>query len=92
MEVSIGSRLKHAWNAFLNRDPPPNVGGYAGGYVVKSEARREQANKRRQEIEDQLRDSKYGIAWTDGTERVTQLNRSLENNLLKQIEYLTNMF
>ena len=61
-------------------------------YVVKSEARREQANKRRREIEEQLRDSKYGIAWTDGTERVTQLNRSLENNLLKQIEYLTNMF
>ena len=61
-------------------------------YVVKSEARREQANRRRREIEEQLRDSKYGIAWTDGTERVTQLNRSLENNLLKQIEYLTNMF
>ena len=61
-------------------------------YVVKSEARREQANRRRLEIESQLRDSKYGIAWTDGTERVTQLNRSLENNLLKQIEYLTNMF
>lgn len=61
-------------------------------YVVKSEARREQANRRRLEIENQLRDSKYGIAWTDGTERVTQLNRSLENNLLKQIEYLTNMF
>ena len=61
-------------------------------YVVKSEARREQANKRRREIEEQLRDSKYGIAWTDGTERMTQLNRSLENNLLKQIEYLTNMF
>lgn len=61
-------------------------------YVVKSEARRQQANQRRREIEDQLRDSKYGIAWTDGTERVTQLNRSLENNLLKQIEYMTNMF
>lgn len=61
-------------------------------YVVKSDARRKQANERKQELEDQLRDSKYGIAWTDGTERVTQLNRSLENNLLKQIEYLTNMF
>ena len=61
-------------------------------YVVKSDTRREQANRRRREIEEQLRDSKYGIAWTDGTERVTQLNRSLENNLLKQIEYLTNMF
>lgn len=64
------------------------------GFVqfCEKEARREQANRRRREIEEQLRDSKYGIAWTDGTERVTQLNRSLENNLLKQIEYLTNMF
>lgn len=61
-------------------------------YVVKTDKRREDANRRRMEIEEQLRDSKYGIAWTDGTERVTQLNRSLENNLLKQIEYLTNMF
>ena len=61
-------------------------------YVVKTDKRREEANRRRLEIEEQLRDSKYGIAWTDGTERVTQLNRSLENNLLKQIEYLTNMF
>lgn len=61
-------------------------------YVVKSEARKEQANRRRKEIEEQLQGSKYGIAWTDGTERITQLNRSLENNLLKQVEYLTNMF
>lgn len=61
-------------------------------YVVKSQARQEQAEKRRKEIEDQLNNSKYGIAYTDGTERITQLNRSIENNLLSQIEYLTNMF
>lgn len=60
-------------------------------YVVKTNARREQANRRRKEIEEQLTGSKYGIAYTDGTEKVTQLNRSLENNLLKQIEYLTEM-
>lgn len=58
-------------------------------YVIKSEARKEQAEKRRQEIEMQLKNSTYGIAYTDGTERITQLNRSLENNLLKQVEYLT---
>lgn len=60
-------------------------------YVIKSDARREQAEKRRKDIEMQLAGSKYGIAYTDGTERITQLNRPLENNLLKQIEYLTNM-
>lgn len=60
-------------------------------YVVKNEARRAQAEERRRQIEEQLSGSKYGIAYTDGTERITQLNRSLENNLLKQIEYLTNM-
>lgn len=60
-------------------------------YVVKTEARREQANRRRQDLEEQLAGSKYGIAYADGTEKITQLNRSLENNLLKQIEYLTNM-
>lgn len=60
-------------------------------YVVKTDARREQANRRQKEIEEQLTGSKYGIAYTDGTEKVTQLNRSLENNLLKQIEYLTEM-
>lgn len=57
-------------------------------YVVKSEARRVAANRRRTEIEDQLRNSKYGIAYTDGTEKVTQLNRPVENNLLKQVEWL----
>ena len=60
-------------------------------YVIKSEARREQAEQRRKEIEMQLAGSKYGIAYTDGTEKITQLNRSLENNLLKQVEYLTTM-
>ena len=60
-------------------------------YVIKSEARRKQADDRRRDIESQLAGSKYGIAYTDGTERITQLNRSLENNLLKQGEYLTNL-
>lgn len=60
-------------------------------YTVKSQARREQANERRAEIERQLRGSKYGIAYTDGTEKITQLNRPVENNLMKQIEYLTSM-
>lgn len=60
-------------------------------YVVKSETRRQQAMKRREEVEQQLAGSKYGIAYTDGTEHITQLNRSLENNLLKTVEYLTNM-
>jgi hypothetical protein len=59
-------------------------------YVIKSEARQQQAEKRREDIEFQLRGSKYGIAYTDGTEKITQLNRPAENNLLKQIEYLTN--
>ena len=60
-------------------------------YIIKTEARREQAEKRRQDIERQLSDGKYGIAYTDGTERITQLNRPVENNLMKQIEYLTSM-
>lgn len=60
-------------------------------YVIKTEARRKQAEKRRKDIAQQLAGSKYGIAYTDGTERITQLNRSLENNLMKQIEYLTSM-
>jgi hypothetical protein len=58
-------------------------------YVVKSEARKQQAEQRREEIEFQLKSSQYGIAYTDGTEKITQLNRPAENNLLKQIEYLT---
>lgn len=60
-------------------------------YVIKSEARRQQAENRRKDIENQLSGSKYGIAYTDGTERITQLNRSVDNNLMTQIEYLTNM-
>ncbi len=60
-------------------------------YVIKSPARREQAEQRRADIEQQLSGSKYGIAYTDGTERIVQLNRSLENNILKSIEYLMNM-
>lgn len=60
-------------------------------YVIRSQARRDQAEQRRAEIEKQLSGSKYGIAYTDGTERIVQLNRSLENNILKSIEYLTNM-
>lgn len=60
-------------------------------YIVKSQARKDQANERRKTIEDQLKGSKYGIAYIDGTEKVTQLNRPVENNLLKQIEYLTAM-
>lgn len=60
-------------------------------YVIKTEARRQQAENRRKDIEMQLAGSKYGIAYTDGTERVTQLNRPIENNLMKQIEYLTSM-
>lgn len=60
-------------------------------YVIKTEARRQQAENRRKDIENQLAGSKYGIAYTDGTERITQLNRSVENNLLKQVEYLTSM-
>ena len=58
-------------------------------YVIKSEARQQQAEKRRRDIEDQLK-GPYGIAYTDGTEKITQLNRPVENNLMKQIEYLTN--
>ena len=60
-------------------------------YIIKTEARRQQAEARRKDIETQLAEGKYGIAYTDGTERITQLNRPVENNLMKQIEYLTNM-
>lgn len=60
-------------------------------YIIKTEARRQQAEQRRKDIETQLASSKYGIAYADGTERITQLNRPLENNLLKQVEYLTNL-
>lgn len=60
-------------------------------YVVKSDLQKEQAEKRRRRVEEQLENSKYGIAYADGTERITQLNRPVESNLLKHVEYLTNM-
>jgi hypothetical protein len=60
-------------------------------YVIKTPARKQQAEERRKDIEMQLAGSKYGIAYTDGTEKITQLNRPVENNLMKQIEYLTSM-
>lgn len=60
-------------------------------YVIKTEARRDQAEKRRADIEFQLKGSQHGIAYTDATEKITQLNRPVENNLLKQVEYLTNL-
>jgi portal protein len=60
-------------------------------YVIKSESRRLQAEQRRKDIEFQLKGSQYGIAYTDGTEKITQLNRPSENNLLKQVEYLTDL-
>jgi len=60
-------------------------------YIIKTEKRRQQAENRRRDIEQQLAGSKYGIAYTDGTERITQLNRPIENNLMKQIEFLTSM-
>lgn len=60
-------------------------------YTIKTEARRQQANQRKEDIEQQLAGSKYGIAYTDGTEKVTQLNRPIENNLMSQVEYLTTM-
>lgn len=61
-------------------------------YIIKTETRRQQAEQRRKDIEDQLSGTKYGIAYTDGTEKITQLNRPVENNLMKQVEYLTTMF
>lgn len=60
-------------------------------YIIKSDARRQQAEQRRQDIEDQLKDSQYGIAYTDGTERIMQLNRPVENTLLAQVTYLTSL-
>lgn len=60
-------------------------------YVIKSEARKQQAETRRKDMEEQLTGSKYGVAYADGSERITQLNRPAENNLLAQVEYLTNM-
>jgi hypothetical protein len=61
-------------------------------YVLKSQARKDYAEERRRDIEEQLTNTRYGIAYTDGTEHITQLNRPVENNLLNQIQYLTEMF
>lgn len=61
-------------------------------YTIKTDTRRQQAEERRTDIERQLKDSKFGIAYIDSTEHITQLNRPVENNLMKQIEYLTNLF
>ena len=60
-------------------------------YVIKTAARRQQAEERRKDIEEQLSGSKYGVAYTDGTEHVVQLNRPVDNNIMSQIEYLTSM-
>jgi hypothetical protein len=60
-------------------------------YIIKTPARRQQAETRRKDIELQLSSSKYGIAYTDGTEKITQLNRSIDNNMIEQVEYFTNM-
>jgi hypothetical protein len=60
-------------------------------YIIKTPARRQQAENRRKDIELQLSSSKYGIAYTDGTEKITQLNRSIDNNMIEQVEYFTNM-
>lgn len=60
-------------------------------YIIKTEARKKQAEQRRVDIEDQLAKSQYGIAYTDGTEKIVQLNRPTENNLMSQIQYLTSM-
>jgi hypothetical protein len=61
-------------------------------YVLKTTSRKEYAEQRRKDIEEQLTNTRYGIAYTDGTEHITQLNRPVENNLLNQIQYLTQMF
>lgn len=60
-------------------------------YTIRTDKRKEEAEKRRKQIEEQLQDSKYGIAYVDGTEKITQLNRAIENNLMSQVEYLTSM-
>ena len=90
---SVMKRLVHKMNLLDAVDDRSNSGKLDMiiqlPYVVKSQLRKEQAEKRRMEIEQQLTGSKYGIAYTDGTERITQLNRPIENNLQAQIEYLT---
>ena len=83
--------------ALLDRQDETNTSGKLDmiiqlPYIIKTEARREQAEKRRKDIEMQLSSSQYGIAYTDGTEKITQLNRSIESQIQKEIEYLTDQF
>ena len=89
MDAPFAKNARYIMNCYYGETVSSN--GRAIDYIVKTQARRQQAEKRRKDIEDQLSDSKYGIAYVDGTERVTQLNRAVENNLMAQIEYLTSM-
>lgn len=92
---SVFQRLIHKLNLLDSIDEQSGAGKLdliiQLPYIIKTEARQRQAEERRKQIEDQLSGSKYGIAYTDGTERITQLNRAVDNNLMTQIEYLTNM-
>ena len=93
---SIGRRLINKLNLLDSVDEQLSAGKLdliiQLPYVVKSPIRKQQAEARRKDVEEQLNNSKYGVAYTDGTEKIVQLNRPLENNLLTQIEYLTTMF
>ena len=93
---SIGRRLINKLNLLDSVDEQLSAGKLdliiQLPYVVKSPLRKQQAEARRKDVEEQLNNSKYGVAYTDGTEKIVQLNRPLENNLLTQIEYLTTMF
>lgn len=93
---SIGRRLINKLNLLDSVDEQLSAGKLdliiQLPYVVKSSLRKQQAEARRKDVEEQLNNSKYGVAYTDGTEKIVQLNRPLENNLLTQIEYLTTMF
>lgn len=93
---SIGRRLINKLNLLDSVDEQLSAGKLdliiQLPYVVKTPLRKQQAEARRKDVEEQLNNSKYGVAYTDGTEKIVQLNRPLENNLLTQIEYLTTMF
>lgn len=93
---SIGRRLINKLNLLDSVDEQLSAGKLdliiQLPYVVKSPLRKQQAESRRKDLEDQLNNSKYGVAYADGTEKIVQLNKPLENNLLSQIEYLTTMF
>lgn len=92
---SVAKRLIHKINLLDSIDEQSSSGKLdllvQLPYTIKTEARRQDAEKRRKDIEDQLTGSKYGIAYIDATERVTQLNRAVDNNIMSQIEYLTSM-